>query len=93
LARAAALEAEARKGNKYLNVLNNHSFAHAAVETLRVWGADDEKLLAELGWRLAEASQDTRAKSFLRQLVQSGNALSIMATFPIAFLDLDTYLK
>jgi len=89
LALAAALEAEARKRNKYLSVLSTHSFAPVAMKTLGVWGADAEELLVELRWRLAQASQDTyRAKSFLRQLVdvavQRGNALSIMGTFPIA---------
>jgi len=62
-----------------------------------VWGADAEEFLRELGRRLAEASQDTRTKSFLKQLVDvavlRGNALSVMGTFLIASLDLDTSLK
>jgi len=64
---------------KYFCVLKTHSFAPVAVETLGVWGADAEELLGELGRRLSEASQDTRAKSFFRQLVdvavQRGKAL------------------
>jgi len=83
LAEAAALEAKARKQNKYLSALNTYSFDPVAVETLRVWGADADDLLGEMGWRLAEAFQDTRANSFLRELVrmavQRGNALSIRA--------------
>jgi len=47
--------------------MNTHSFAPVAVETLGVWGAVAEELLGELGWGLAEASQDTWVKSFLRQ--------------------------
>jgi len=70
----------------------NH-FAAVAVEILGVWGGEAKELLGELGWRLAEASQDTRAKSFLSQLVQRGNALSIMGPFPIVSMDLEMSLK
>jgi len=74
------------------------------VEILGVWGADAVELLGEfpsspktLQRRLAEASQGTRAMSFLRQLIKNGrrggqSGFSIMGS-PIASLDLDTSLK
>jgi len=56
-----------------------------AVETLDVRWLVAEELLGKLGRRLAEASQDTRVKSFLRQLVdvavQRGNAFQPWALF------------
>jgi len=56
-------------------------------------GAEAEKLLKELGRRMAEVTQDARSKSFLRQqidvAIQRGSALSIMGPFPIATSPLD----
>jgi len=49
--------------------MNTDSFALMAVEALGVWGAEAEELLGELGRQLAESSQYTRTKYFLRQLI------------------------
>jgi len=65
---AVAEGAEARKIIKYSGLLHTHSFAPVAIETLRVWGAGAEKLLEELGWRMAEVTKKARSKSFLRHL-------------------------
>ena len=51
-----------------------------------VYGIEAEKFVAELGKRLALATNDVRSLSFLKQrisiAIQRGNAASILGTLP-----------
>jgi len=85
-ARAAASMAEPRKYLKYEDISHTHIFIPVAVETKEAWGSEAMDLIEALGRRLFEATQDQRSTFFLRLrvyiVIQRGNALSVLGTFP-----------
>jgi len=83
--RAARLWEE-RKKRKYAHLLNRFIFIPVAMETTGVWGEEGLHLMKAIGHRLADATGEMRATSFLLQrmsiAVQRGNATSVLGTLP-----------
>ena len=83
---SAASTAESSKRLKYAGLADSYTFYPVAIETLGVWGADAQSLVAELGGRLSVITGDLRSTAFLRQrldiALQRGNAAAIRGTLP-----------
>jgi hypothetical protein len=80
----AAAKAEKQKRDKYADLPHHLLFVPVAVETFGVFGRAAKAFFAEIGRRLADATRDPRAGTFLRQRlsldIQRGNAASIRGT-------------
>ena len=78
--------AEQKKHKKYANLSEQYIFTPFAIETLGSWGPEASSFVSELGRRLAAATGEPRATSFLRQkisiAVQRGNAVCIRQSLP-----------
>ena len=78
--------AEIKKHKKYAHLSEQYIFTPVAVETLGTWGPEANIFIGELGRRLAVATGEPRAASFLRQkigiAVQRGNAICIKQCIP-----------
>ena len=82
--RAAAMEAEQRKGSKYSHLEVTHCFIPVAVETLGAMGPEARSLFKEIARRIKITYGEERAHEFLLQrvavAVQRGNAASVLGT-------------
>ena len=78
--------AELKKHKKYASLSEQYIFTPVALETLGSWGPEANTFVGELGRRLAVATGEPRATSFLRQkigiAVQRGNAVCIRKSLP-----------
>ena len=81
---SAATKAKERKRSFYSGITDRHRFEPVAVETTGVMGKSTNKLIAELGRRIAAKTGERRETEFLRQrislAIMRGNAASILAT-------------
>ena len=77
-----AEEAEKKKRTKYAHLEESHYFVPVAVETMGVFGPEARSFLRELGYRIANATQDPLSHLYLRQrisvAVQRGNTAAIL---------------
>ena len=75
-----------KKHKKYASLSEQYIFTPVALETLGSWGPEANTFVGELGRRLAAATGEPRATSFLRQkigiAVQRGNAVCIRQSLP-----------
>ena len=82
----AAEKAEKDKISHYQELSATYLVMPVAMETLGPWGPRGLKFVQEIGERIATATGDKRASSFLFQAismaVQRGNVASIRGSFP-----------
>jgi len=80
----SAASEEGIKTQKYASLAVAHEFVPIVIETLGTWGASAAAFTNELGRRTAAITGDTRAASFLKQMlalaVQRGNAAAVLGT-------------
>ena len=83
---SAALEAAVRKIRKYDFLAHRFTFIPVAMETSGVWDQDGLRFVREVGVRVAVATGEKRAPSFLLQrlslAVQRGNVTSVLGCLP-----------
>ena len=88
---SAAKEAERRKRRKYAALGTRYRFEPIAVETAGSYGGTTGALLAEIGRRITDVTDDVRETFWLEQRVglaiQRGNAFSILMTVKEKFDD------
>ena len=81
---AAAELAESKKSAKYTNLGQHHIFVPIAFETFGTWRNEADKVVSEIGNKIADCSGEPRALEFLRQRIsvqlQRGNAISVLGT-------------
>ena len=89
----AAAAAEAKKTQKYADIISGVDFVPVAIETSGVWGEQAIALVMEIGRRIAASTHEPRSTSFLRQrlsvAVQRGNAYCVLGHFPHSQLTFD----
>ena len=70
---------------KYSDITSTHVFYPIAIETADSWDTQATELIAELGRRITEATEDPKETTYLFQrisiTIQRGNALSFFNTF------------
>ena len=88
----AAAAAEAKKTQKYADIISGVDFVPVAIETSGVWGEQAIELVKEIGRRIAASTHEPRSTSFLRQrlsvAVQRGNAYCVLGTLPTQSTDI-----
>jgi hypothetical protein len=77
----AAAAAEAKKSQKYADIISGVDFVPVAIETSGIWGEQAIELVKEIGRRIAASTHELRSTAFLRQrlsvAVQRGNAYTV----------------
>ena len=88
----AAAAAEAKKTQKYADIISGVDFVPVAIETSGVWGEQAIELVMEIGRGIAASTHEPRSTSFLRQrlsvAVQRGNAYCVLGTLPTQSTDI-----
>ena len=91
----AAAAAEAKKTQKYADIISGVDFVPVAIETSGVWGEQATELVKEIGRRIAASTHEPRSTTFLRQrlsvAVQRGNAYCVLGTLPTQYTDISAY--
>jgi hypothetical protein len=84
----AAAADEAKKSQKYADIISGVDFVPVAIETSAVWGEQAVEIVKEIGRRIAASTHEPQSTEFLRQrlsvTVQRGNAYCVLGTFPIS---------
>jgi hypothetical protein len=82
----AAAAAEAKKTQKYVDIICGADVVPKAIETSGVWGEQAIELVKEIGRRIAASTHEPRSTVFFRQrlsvAVQRGNAYCVLGTLP-----------